>query len=139
MGWSTELFCNISFNKETFNSKYEVQDRIEEFETYLQNAKDHLRDLLMMTEPSKFCPENYDPLIWMHNEFKDAIDSIEEYTVELYKLGLLLDNWDACHNSEGLAISPIDGISWETAFLDGDFVKTDKHPTNSDILGINNE
>ena len=94
MGWSTELFCNISFNRETFNSKIEVQDKIEETKTYIQNAKDHLRDLLMMTEPGKFCPENYDPLIWMHNEFRDSMDLIEEYLVELYKLNLLLSNWD---------------------------------------------
>ena len=27
MSWSTELFCNISYNRETFNSKYEVEDK----------------------------------------------------------------------------------------------------------------
>ena len=74
MGWSTKLFCNISFNRETFNSKIEVQDKIEEIETYIQNAKDRLRDLLMMTEPGKFCPENYDPLIWMRNEFQERME-----------------------------------------------------------------
>ena len=133
MGWSTDLFCNIEFNKETFNHKSDVENRIFEYKTYLQNVKDHLRDLYMITEPSKFCPENYDPLIWLSNEFRDAIDSIEEYTIELYKLELLLDNWDACHNSEGLAINPIDGVSWETAFLDGDFVNTVKNPNSNSI------
>ena len=128
MGWSTELFCNISFNRETFNSKIEVQDKIEEIETYIQNAKDHLRDLLMMTEPGKFCPENYDPLIWMRNEFQDSMEEIEDYSVELYKLNLLLTNWDACHNDNGLAINHPDGIDWNTAFLDGDFIRTVKYP-----------
>ena len=28
MGWSTELFCNVSYNKETFNSRGEVEDKI---------------------------------------------------------------------------------------------------------------
>ena len=139
MGWSTELFCNISFNRETFNSKIEVQDKIEETKTYIQNAKDHLRDLLMMTEPGKFCPENYDPLIWMHNEFRDSMDLIEEYLVELYKLNLLLSNWDSCHDESGLAINPPDEITWETAFLDGDFVKTIKYPNANDISEFENE
>ena len=139
MGWSTKLFCNISFNRETFNSKIKVQDKIEEIETYIQNAKDHLRDLLMMTEPGKFCPENYDPLIWMHNEFQDSIDLIEEYLVELYKLNLLLSNWDSCHDESGLAINPPDEITWETAFLDGDFVKTIKYPNANDISEFENE
>lgn len=139
MGWSTELFCNITFNKETFNSKVEVQDKIEELRAYLQGSKDHLRDLLMMTEPGKFCPENYDPLIWLRNEFQDAVDSIEEYSVELYKLRTLLVNWDACHEESGLAISPPEGIDWQTAFLDGDFVRTTKYPNANDISRFKNE
>lgn len=139
MGWSTELFCNITFNKETFNSKVEVQDKIEELEAYLQNSKDHLRDLLMMTEPGKFCPENYDPLIWLRNEFQDAVDSIEEYSVELYKLRTLLVNWDTCHNEDGLAINPPKGINLETAFLSGDFVKTIEYPNANDITRFKNE
>lgn len=139
MSWSTELFCNITFNRETFNSRGEVQAKIADTEVYLQNAKDHLRDLLMMTEPSKFCPENYDPLIWMRNEFQDAMDSVEEYSVELYKLRILLVNWDACHDDNGLAINPPDGISGETAFLDGDFVKTIKCPNANDISRFKNE
>ena len=139
MGWSTELFCNITFNKETFNSKVEVQDKIEELEAYLQDSKDHLRDLLMMTEPGKFCPENYDPLIWLRNEFQDAVDSIEEYSVELYKLRTLLVKWDTCHNEDGLAINPPKGINWETAFLSGDFVKTIEYPNANDITRFKNE
>lgn len=139
MSWSTELFCNITFNRETFNHIGEVQDRINDVKTYLQNAKDHLRDLLMMTEPAKFCPENYDPLIWLRNEFQDTIDSIEEYSVELYKLEILLENWDSCHDESGLAINPPDEITWKTAFLDGDFVKTIKYPNANDISEFENE
>lgn len=136
MGWSTELFCNISFNKETFNNKIEVQNKIDEYEVYLQSTKNHLRDLIMMTEPGKFCPENYDPLIWMRNEYQDSMDLIEEYSIELYKLNLLISNWDACHEESGLAISPPDGIDWKTAFLDGDFVRTTKYPNANDISSI---
>lgn len=139
MGWSTELFCNITYNRETFNSKYEVKDRIEEIEQYLKISEGRLRDFSMMTEPQKFCPENYDPLIWIRNEVQDAIDEIEEYSIELYKLNLLLENWDNCHNEEGLAIEPPEGITWKTPFLSGDFVKTDKCPNANDISRFDNE
>lgn len=139
MGWYTDLFCNISFNRETFNSKIEVQDRIGETKTYLQNSKDQLRNLVMMTEPQKFCPENYDPMIWLNGELRDLLDSIEEYSIDLYKLQLLLENWDSCHNEEGLAIEPPEGITWETAFLDGDFVRTVKCPNANDISRFENE
>lgn len=133
MSWSTELFCNITFNRETFNSKGEVQDRIEETENYLQIAKNHLRNLVMMTEPRKFCPENYDPLIWLNNEYEDLLNLVEEYSVELYKLRTLLDSWDYCHDENGLAINPPDNITWKTSFLDGNFVRTVKHPNTNDI------
>ena len=139
MSWNTRLFCSIEFNRETFNSKEEVQDRIEELEMYLQNSKDHLRDLLMMTEPSKFCPENYDPLIWMRNEFQDAVDTIEEYSIDIYKLNLLLTNWDSCHNEDGLAINPPDEVTYKTAYLNGDFVNSVKYPNANSIKGFDNE
>lgn len=134
MGWCTELFCNITFNRETFNSKFEVEDKIKELKKYIKTAKDELRDLLVMTEPNKFCPEDCDALNWLRQEFHDLTELIDEYTVDLYKLNLLLDNWDACHDKNGLAIDPPDGIDYETAFLDGSFVKTVKHPDIHSIL-----
>ena len=133
MGWSTELFCNITFNKETYNSKYDVQQKIEDLEKMIQICKDNIRDLIMMTEPNKFCPENYDAYIWVSNEYRDNIDLLEEYNVELYKLNLLLDNWETCHNEEGLAINPPENITWKTAFLEGDFVNSVKYPKANSI------
>ena len=76
MSWNTELFCNITFSRETFNQKSEVEDRIEETEKLLQNMKDQIRNFVMMTEPRKFCPENYDPLIWINNEYEDLITQV---------------------------------------------------------------
>lgn len=132
MSWSTELFCNITFNRETFNSKSEVEERIEEIERYSQSVRDQIRDLTMMTEPQKFCPENYDPIIWLRNEIQDSLDALEECTIDLYKLNLLLENWNSCHNEEGLAIEPPDVVR-QNAFLEGDFVKTTECPNANDI------
>lgn len=133
MGWSTELFCNLSFNRETFNYKSEVRDKMEEYEKYLQHAKNRLRDLALMTEPAKFCREEEDPLMWIRSEYEDAMELIEEYTIELYKLGILLDNWDNCHNEKGLAKDPPEGIGWNTAFLHGDFVASEKYPNPNEL------
>lgn len=132
MSWSTELFCNITFNRETFNSKSEVEERIEEIERYSQSVRGQIRDLTMMTEPQKFCPENYDPIIWLRNEIQDSLDALEECTIDLYKLNLLLENWNSCHNEEGLAIEPPDVVR-QNAFLEGDFVKTTECPNANDI------
>jgi hypothetical protein len=134
MSWQTDLFCNITFYRETFNSKYEVEDKIDEYNTYLEMAKNRIRNLAYITEPNKFCPSESDPLIWISNELRDCFESIDEYNVELYKLRLLLDNWDKCHTDEGLAINPPADINWDSAFLDGDFIKTIEKPNSTDIL-----
>ena len=129
MGWSTELFCNIHFNRQTYNSKYEVESQLEEVNNWITTLKEKLRDLAIMTEPRKYCDEEtQNPYYFVVNQFQDCITELEDSIIEKYKLELLLDNWDDCHNKEGLAINPPDGFRYDTAFLSGDFVKTIKYP-----------
>ncbi len=130
MGWSTELFCNISFNKETFNDEYLVEDRINELNKMIDHCKSELRDLVMITEPQKFLDisEGSNIMLELNSMVRDNFELLEEYYIERYKLSLLLDNWKECHDENGLAIEPPEGITWKTAFLDGDFIATNKHP-----------
>lgn len=125
MGWSTNLFCNIEFNRQTYNTRNEVLDRIEEVKQCLKTTEDYLRSLVLITEPNKFCTEDCDPLNWLNVEFQENIKLYEEYIIELYKLDLLLNNWDACHNKEGLAINTPKGVNYGSAFLNGDFIKNE--------------
>lgn len=134
MGWYTELFCNITFNKETYNTKDEVLDRIDDLERYISVAKSELRDLVVMTEPSKFSEKDEDPYCWLINTFNSNLELLEEYTIELYKLNLLLSNWNACHTKEGLAIDPPEGVHYDSAFLSGDFVNSVKYPDSNKSL-----
>lgn len=134
MGWYTELFCNITFNKETYNTKEEVLDRIDDLNRYIATCKSELRDLVVMTEPSKFSEKDEDPYCWLINTFNNNLELLEEYTIELYKLNLLLSNWDACHTNEGLAIDPPEGIHYDSAFLSGDFVNSVKYPDNKTLI-----
>lgn len=137
MSWSTELFCNLSFNRETFNSKFEVQDKIKELDENINTCKRELRDMALMTEPSKFMDKEdwSDPYFFVTSKVEDSLELLEEYTIERYKLHVLLNNWENCHNEENLAIYPPDGISCDTAYLHGDFVRSTKYPTNKDLLG----
>lgn len=128
MSYSTELFCNISFNKETFNTKYEVQNRIDELERIIKYIKEYIKNMVMITEPKKFIDDEYDPIVYLTNECERQFEELEEYTIELYKLGILLNEWDNCHNEEGLAIYPPENINWDTAYLHGDFVNSTKYP-----------
>jgi hypothetical protein len=131
MSWYTNLFCNIEFSRETFNSIHDVYDRIEENEKYIEIAKNKLRTLAYITEPNKFCPSEEDPIIWIENEMESAIETIEESNVELYKLHKLIDNWNKCHNEEGLAIDKPKDLHYDTAYISGDFINTASDPTKS--------
>ena len=135
MGWSTELFCNISYNRKTFNSKIEVEDEISDLDNRIESCKKVLRDMALMTEPSKFVDNNTNPYYFVTEQVEDNLELLEEYIIERYKLLILLDSWDNCHNKEGLAIYPPDNVNWNTAYLHGDFVKSTKYPTNKDLLG----
>jgi len=130
MSWSTNLFCNMSFSRKTYNNRYEVESELEDLHKQIETCKQTLRDLTIMTEPSKFYnkEEYYSPYDFVHQEFEDNAELLIELTIEEYKLNFLLKNWDQCHTSDGLAISPPEDIHWNTAFLNGDFIKTVNNP-----------
>ena len=131
MGWSTELFCNISFNRKTYNSLYEDESDIEEIKNILQMYKDRIKAYAVMTEPDKmikFDDEKYDNLlVQVSNDTSDMLEEMEEYYDELFRLLYLWDNWENCHTKEGLAINPPKEITWDTAYLEGDFVKSNEN------------
>ena len=137
MGWSTELFCNISFNRKTYNNLYEVESDIEEMKDILQRYKDKIKAYAVMTEPDKmikFDDESYDNLLsQVNDEVSDMLEEMEEYYYELIKLEYLRDNWDNCHTKEGLAINAPEEITWETAYLDGDFIKGTKNNNQNEV------
>lgn len=138
MGWCTDLFCNISYNRKTYNSKYDVEQDLEEVNNMIKYFTNKLRNLAFMTEPQKLlnCKdcEGFDlnPADVVNQEFDEALEGLEEYLYKKFALDYLIDNWENCHNEEGLAIGPPEGISWNTAYLDGDFVRTVKHPEGCD-------
>lgn len=136
MGWSTDLFCNIHFHKETYNDLYVVEDKIEEYQRLIEYCKNTLRKLAYMTEPNKFYDKEdyHDADAYIHKELFDSLECLEEYYRELFKLEYLRDNWNACHTKEELAINPPEGINYDTAYLSGDFVNSIKHPDANKIL-----
>lgn len=136
MGWSTDLFCNISYNRKTYNSIYEVDADIRELDACIKYAEDTLRDLAIMTEPNKLLSSKEDldesPYSKIVLEFQNSIQSLREYYVERWKLQLLVDNWDECHNKEGLALDPPDNIHWNSAFITGDCINSIKYPKRNE-------
>lgn len=135
MGWSTELFCNLSFNKKTYNSLLEVENDIDEINMILNNIKSTLRQLAYITEPEKFySKDDYDsPGDYIESELSRCLDELDDYYFDLVKLEYLRDNWRNCHDKDGFAIEPPTPMDWETAYITGDFIRTRKNNVEDKI------
>ena len=133
MSQSTRLFTTINFAGKTYNSLNEVENELQEVEARIEDLKSNLRVLAYMTEPNKMKPEEVSVSEYLDANVNYLYTEFEELFVKRYKLEMLLEEWDMCHNNEGLGINPPDNIKYKS-FIDGDFVYTEKHPTKESLL-----
>ena len=133
MSQSTRLFTTINFAGKTYNSLNEVEKDLREVEERIEDLKSNLRVLAYMTEPNKMKPEDATVSEYLDANVNYLYTEFEELFVKRYKLEMLLEEWDMCHNNEGLGINPPDNIKYKS-FIDGDFVYTEKHPTKESLL-----
>ena len=133
MSQSTRLFTTINFAGKTYNSINDVRIELQDTEIRINDLKSNLRVLAYMTEPNKMKPEDATVSEYLDANVNYLYTEFEELFVKRYKLEMLLDEWDKCHNNEGLGINPPDDIKYKS-FIDGDFVYTEKHPTKESLL-----
>lgn len=131
MGWGTYLYPQIYYSHEGFQSKYDVEEKLESAKKWVNHLKDDIRKYAYMTEPAKFMSEDdikegNSPNFWLDQEIDNLIESLDDAYYDVWKYEILLDNWDNCHDKKsGLAIAPPKEMQdWKAAFMDGDFVKT---------------
>jgi hypothetical protein len=133
MSQSTRLFTTINFAGKTYNSLNEVRVELQDIEISINNLKSNLRVLAYMTEPNKMKPEDVTVSEYLEANVNYLYSEFEELFVKRYKLEMLIEEWDKCHNNEGLGINPPDDVKYKS-FIDGDFVYTEKHPTKESLL-----
>jgi hypothetical protein len=133
MSQSTRLFTTINFAGKTYNSLNEVRVELQDIEKRIEDMKSNLRVLAYMTEPNKMKPEEATVSEYLDANVNHLYTEFEDLLVKRYKLEMLLEEWDKCHNNEGLGINPPDDVKYKS-FIDGDFVYTVKHPTNESLL-----
>lgn len=131
MGWGTYLRTDLYFNKETFNSKYQVEEELNETRKSLGDLKIAIMQLATMTEPEKFFkpepgedyPEFY--LDAVNRRMSYLLEKFESMTIEEYKLSLLLDEWDRSHDKDsGYANDTPESEKEGNSYVFGDFVET---------------
>lgn len=138
MGWGTYLITPMYFSKENYKTKYDVEKSLNEIREIIENYKMRLFQFATMTDPKKFCPDDYaSPLQWIEEEMSEIFRELEFAYTDEYKLTILLDAWDRCHNSEGKAIVPNEPLKiWDMDYCGGDFIDEvypDGTPVNKEI------
>lgn len=129
MSFGTYLFCELYFNRETYETKEQVQSELNNINAYIKDLEGKLLNYGVMTEPDKFIKREEDDVNLMdlvQSEINAIIGQLEESYIDRYRLNLLLDNWDSCHTPDGKAITPKFDESKYTAFMSGDFVPSDR-------------
>lgn len=127
MGWETTLYTGISYMKETYDSKYKIEDDLEDIKRYISINETRLKSLAFITEPKKYCGEDEDPTFWLENEAQESLEELRRLYVEKYKLELLLENFDVAYNKEtGLFKALPDGFGCDDAYIKGDFIKSEE-------------
>lgn len=133
MGWSTELFTRIHFNKKTYNYKDEVESNLEKTRDCIKlcwkNIKNltsvaKVKKLLAAGNPNYTVEELKSQFSEIDTELEDTKEELEEYYYDEFALSLLLEHWDECHDKDGYPIEPPDSIQWDTSYIWGDFLNT---------------
>ena len=133
MGWGTYLVTPMYFSKETYKTKYEVEKALNEVKETISHCKARLKNFAIMTEPQKFCPEDMDPMSWIESEVEEILEALEWAYTDDYKLTMLLDRWDDCHDKNGNAIIPPKPYKlWRMNFCGGDFIK-EVYPDGTEV------
>lgn len=94
MGWQTDVITKIVFNKETYNSIYEIEEEIESNNKCIQNIKDELY-VMTIARPEDLLIHNEEmDLLGLQRDVRDKLELLEECIIENYKLEILKDNFD---------------------------------------------
>lgn len=109
MGWQTDVITQLVFNKETYNSVYEIEEEIECNNKCIQNIKDELY-VMAIARPEDLLIHNEEmDLLGLQRDVKDKLDLLEECIINNYKLELLKENFN---------------------LRDGDFIKNPERVSN---------
>lgn len=123
MGWGTSLIHEDYFNKETFKYKSEVEEALKEEREYYERTKQSILALCYMTEPQKMLQQQEDMSIMDSIKYltEDLFKEFENSSIRIYRLEVLLLEWDSCHNEDGSPKLPPEDLN--VPFIFGDFIQ----------------
>ena len=91
MGWGTDFTADIYLSSIMFNSKYEIEEKIESNKDDINSLFDKLKMYGSSRITDIVDPEwSSDPISWLNNEINSIRENLEELYYQNVKLGLYL-------------------------------------------------
>lgn len=89
MGWGTDFTVDIYLSRQIFNSSFELEDKIKEIEKEINDIKSRIL-MYGSSNVKDILPEDWndEPISFIHNSVSTEFESLDEKTIELYKLNL---------------------------------------------------
>ena len=131
MSWETDLYTAISFDRQTYNTRGEVDEALGQVRGRIASIREKLMQYALMTEPGKLIQrecleEGQSYLDYIASDVRDALDEYEGLADDEYALSILSARWDDCHKANGYPKPvPADLLNFDKSYIAGDFVKTD--------------
>lgn len=111
-------------NHVIFGSREQLEEFIDDKKSTIDYCKQKLHSYVLMTEPKKFIPDEYDPVVYLNNEFNELWEMLDESMYWLAFAQRLLRFWDNFHDEKGNVIyNPILQDTDSCAYLCGDYIE----------------
>ena len=91
MGWGTSFTADVYLNRQIFQSRYELDEKVKELEQFIEMAKQELLALAVSTPKDVISEKNEDgydenPLDQIIRKTREAFEWMEDNYRELHKL-----------------------------------------------------
>jgi hypothetical protein len=96
MSWGTDVKIEdgeLYLIRESYSTKYEVEQAIKETEETIEQYKSRLK-MLIAGDVRTFADKDCDIAWWIENEVNDIMESIQEGVTNNFIRQILVDNWE---------------------------------------------
>lgn len=141
MSWETTLLSFIDFHRQTFDSMHAIEEAMDECNSLIRLAKEDLFALATATDGSIFLEKDSECTVFdaLRAKFHNAIDILEEELPKLNDLYKIKENFEKAQytGKDGKKyFKPIPkNISWDDAFIDGDFIPHEEEVDEEGEIG----
>lgn len=91
MSWGTEFKTDIYLSRQSYSSKYEVEEEMEKIENSIKDVENRIK-MYVSSNPKDIIPDdwNEEPISWLNNNITEEFELYSECLIDRYKLNLYL-------------------------------------------------